>query len=139
MKKLLALVLILALLLPAAALAEDPIVGHWYMLFDKEAAPEFASTFGNSDFVIMVLSFLSDGTVFQSESDVIDKTGTATANPAGKWEKKGSKYEYSVLVLGSGAAMIEDGYLILQIQESDIYLRLRKLEPTDFYKDYVFR
>ena len=45
MKKLIAVIMILALLAPAAVLADrDPIVGSWYFLYDKALYPEFAST-----------------------------------------------------------------------------------------------
>ena len=142
MKKLLAVVLILALLLPVAALADDtadPIIGHWYLLFDKNVSPELASNFQDNDYIFMIFSFLSDGTILQSEIDIKDKTGNPYSGSAGKWERSGYDYSYSIIALGSGKALLEGDSLLLQMQNSTIYLKLHKLIPLDAYNDYVFK
>ena len=42
MKKILSLILILSLIIPvfATAAERDPIIGCWYLYFDKESVPE---------------------------------------------------------------------------------------------------
>ena len=141
MIKLLAVLLIFALLLPALALADDldPIVGHWYFLYDSNVSPELAPNFGDYDFIILVYSFLADGTILQAEIDVKDKSGTPFSSAAGKWEKDGYNYSFSIIGFGSGKAFIENDCLLLETQTPNIYLRVRKLAPFDAYSDYVIR
>ena len=95
MKKLIATILILALLLPAAVLAEDPIVGQWYCLFDFEKNSELASLAPGYARVIDVYFFASDGTISCLEGSVMaDGSITANFTPAGKWSKDGNKYSF---------------------------------------------
>ena len=104
MKKLLAFILILALLLPAAALAED-IVGTWYMLYDKTVVPEMAASFDNCDLIVASYSFMPDGSIILTENDVKDGNSEPHYGPTGKWEANGSEYTYSIMGLGSGRAV----------------------------------
>ncbi len=140
MKKLIIVALVLALLLPAAALAEDPdpIIGTWYMFFDRFATPEFSSNFPDVDYVLMTLTFTEDNVILYNEIDILDKVSTPSSSAIGKWEKKGSKYEYSAMMLGSGEALVNFNYILLSVQDN-IRMRFWKLNPLDPYKDYVIR
>ena len=137
MKKLIAAILIMALLLPAAALAADPIVGSWYMLYDKTLVPELADSFQNYDLIVSVYSFMEDGTIIGTENDIKDGVSTPFCRGVGKWDKALFSYKYSIVGLGSGDAKISDGFLCLKTA-SGPYLKLRKMEPYNPYTDYEY-
>ena len=143
MKKLIAIILIIALVMPALAAAEDrdPIVGSWYMLYDKELYPEMSANFSNCDWIIMVFSFLEDGTVICTENDITNNAGIPTSGTAGKWEKGNPLYKYSIVGLGQGDAYVENGCIYLHIgdENQEAYFRMRKMEPMNPYADYIFR
>ena len=142
MKKLIALLLILIMILPAASLAEDrdPIVGCWYMYYEKESFPELAETYNNNDYIIMVLIFTGDGTILTNETDIKDKAGTPVTYSAGKWQKNGSSYKFSIIGIGQGLIEIENDCILLQPSEyQNIFMKFRKLVPFDPYSDYIFR
>lgn len=142
MKKLITIILILAMLLPAAALAEDrdPIVGSWYMLYDKSLYPEMAANFSNTDLIIMIFSFQEDGTVIVTENDITNGVSKASGAVAGKWEKGDPLYKYSILGMGQGDAYVDEGCIYLNIGTEDQrgYFRMRKMEPMNPYADYIF-
>ena len=62
MKKILSLILILALAVPALALAEntDPIVGAWYVLFDYKELPSQPAIEGK-DYMLNMFFFEPSG------------------------------------------------------------------------------
>ena len=138
MKKLLAIILLVAVLLPVIALADpDPIVGCWYIHYDKSVTPELAVNFQDYDRIIAVYCFFEDGTIACLECDVIAGNSTPTYGGAGKWEKNGTEYSYSILGFGSGRCFIREGSLYLGLSNNAVYLMVRKLEPMNPYKDYV--
>ena len=136
MKKLITIILILALLLPAAALADD-IVGTWYMLYDKTVVPEMAATFDNCDLIVASYSFMPDGSIILTENDVKDGNSDPHYGPAGKWEANGSEYTYSIIGLGSGRAVVKDGMIYLTLNEK-ICIKLHRMEPFNPYTDYDY-
>lgn len=140
MKKFLCLILIVALLIPVVAFADDPIVGTWYMLYDKNKVPEMASNFQNCDLIISTYSFLSDGSIYLAEHDVTDKNSVPMSAVAGKWEKQTFDYTYNVIGLGSGKAIVDKDEIYLEINStSHLYLKLRRMLPYDPYSDYVVK
>ena len=142
MKKMLVVLLILALSLPVTAFATDidPIVGQWYFAFDSVASPEFAANFAPYEKVIGIYLFQENGTVMCLELDILDGAGTPTYLAQGKWEKDGDQYHCSIIGFGEGAATIEDDSLLLGIESaSGVFIRFRKLIPFNPYKDYVYR
>ena len=141
MKKVFALLLALALLFAVSSLADntDPIVGSWYMLFDSTLSPEMAPNFQNYDYIICVYSFMSDGTILLTENDIKDNVGTFNTAVCGKWEKKGSNYEYNIIGFGSGKAKVESDLIYLQISENNIYIEFKKMVPFDFYSGYSYK
>ena len=142
MKKLITVILILAMLLPAAALAEDPdpIVGSWYIMLDikgsilEQAFPEDALRF------ISIMTFTEDGKILYGEQDYYGSGKIDAPQPAiyGKWEKNGSKYGISILAKGTDQAFIEDGLLYVAAFNEGIYFGYRKMEALDLY-DEVYR
>ncbi len=142
MKRLLVILLALAMLLPITAFAADtdPIVGQWYFAFDSIATPEFAANFAPYEKVIGIYLFLENGTVMCLELDVQDGAGTPTYLAQGKWEKDGDQYHCNIMGFGEGAAIIEDDSLLMQAENAGgIYIRFRKLIPFNPYKDYVYK
>ena len=142
MKRLLIILLALALVLPVSAFAADtdPIVGQWYFAFDSVATPEFAYNFAPYDKVIGIYLFLESGTVMCLELDLQNETGTPTYVAQGKWEKVDDQYNYSIMGFGEGTAILEEDTLLLGLQNANgICVRLRRLIPFNPYKDYVYK
>ena len=139
MKKLITIILILALLLPASALADrDKIVGSWYVLNDYTEYPELASTSNGCDIIIMIYTFFEDGTIMCTENDIVGKTGNVQSSPTGKWEKTGDTYKYSMIGFGEGIIKFEEENSILLSFLDQGYFRMHKMICLNPYKDYVF-
>lgn len=138
MKKFMIALILLTLSL-SFALAEDPdsVVGTYYLFYDKSATPEMATSFGAYDRMIAVYSFLSDGSIVCLEHDVLDGSGTPFFGSAGKWEPNGQNYKYNIIGFGSGELKLYDDYVMIQINETTTYMKLRKLIPMDPYHDYA--
>ena len=142
MKKLLAVILIMGLILPAAALAEDPdpIVGSWYLLYDKSLFPEMASTFNGSDIAISVYWFMENGTIMSTENSITGTSGAPSFITAGRWSKSVDSYNYGVIGLGEGTALVEDDKILLSLPGSDgYYMVMHRMIPFDPYHDYLMR
>lgn len=140
MKKLLCVLLIAVLLLPSAVMAEetDPIIGCWYIFYDKAIAPEMASAFSGSDIALSVYQFSSSGIVYAINAQVIGTDGTADYSSAGKWVKNDSDYTVSIIGIGECPSFVQDDSLYLQIPGVDsFFMKLKKLYPFDPYKDYI--
>lgn len=136
MKKLIAVIMTLAMLLPAAALAED-VIGSWYMLYDKTVVPEMASSFNNCDLIVATYSFMPDGTIILTENDITSGESDPHCGPTGKWEANGTEYTYSIMGLGTGKAYVKDGMIYLELK-NNIFLKLRQMEPFNPYADYEY-
>lgn len=140
MKKLIALILIMAVLVPAAALADnerDPIVGSYYILFDSVLHSEFKESFGNNDLIVCVYSFMDDGRIIITENDIAGSDCTPINGVTGKWEKSGFKYTFSIVGFGTGEAYLKDNDIYLQMPKG-YYMKLHALIPFDPYGDYVY-
>lgn len=140
MKRLLTIVLILAILLPAAALAEDPIVGVWYMHIDLNKYPEMKTTFGQYDSLTDLYFFNADGTITVIEGIITDGACTPVFSSAGKWEK--SLFDYNVNIIGIGDTTMSisgnEAKLMVQNGNIKIYMKFRRLIDFDPYNDYSF-
>ena len=141
MKKLIAVALILAMLLPVtvAAAATDHLIGSWYLYYDKNYSPEMASNFEDADRVIMILTFNTDGTIMLTENDVYDEKANVVAYTAGKWERVGNKYNCSIMGFGEGTLTNHRDYILLTIDGSKIGLKFWHLKYFDPYSDYVYQ
>ena len=138
MKKLITIIMILAFLLPAAAMAEeDPIVGAWYLYFDSNVSPEFKQNFGN-DFIVSVYLFMKDGTILMTETDILDGSSQPMFGSAGKWSKETKDYKYSIVGLGEGKLFLEDERMNLQLNGTTSYMQFRKMYPFNPYQDYIY-
>lgn len=142
MKKLITLLLILALALPALALAEepDPIVGGWYLFHDNSKYPEMASNFGNNDYVFSIYFFSTDETVYLLESDIKDGASTPVFMSAGTWQKAEGELKYNCKLIGFGEVIIQltkSGEMYLASQ-SGVYLHMKWAFPFNPYEDFVY-
>ena len=140
MKRLIAIILILALAVPAAALADDrdPIVRAWYMYYNKLDAPEMESAFKGIDQQSCIYFFYEDGIIYISSIAISAKDGTPGYLSCGKWEKVNGKYNVSIMGIGQGDALIEGDNLLVNIQDN-YYFILHKLIPINPFTDYVTR
>ena len=109
MKRLITIILILALIIPAAAIADDrdPIVRAWYMYYNKFDAPEMESAFKGMDQQSGIYFFYEDGVIYISSIAISGKEGTPGYVSCGKWEKVNDKYIVSIVGIGQGDAIIE--------------------------------
>lgn len=140
MKKLLTIILIIALALPAAALADsDPIVGSWYMYMDVKTFPELKNLYMDSDYFIMIFNFMENGTILAHEIVITDNVSTPNTYPAGKWEKDENGYKYSIIGVGQNRILLENGYLYLKSgdNEYNIYMKFSPLEKFNPYVDFI--
>ena len=139
MKRLLTIILILVLILPATTIAEkDPVVGSWYLLFDKSEYPEMASTFGDADVAFSIYWFTENGTIMSTELSVIGDNGTANYVTAGRWVKEDSGYKYSIIGFGEDKAVVEGDNMFLSIPDTEgLYMMMRRMVPFNPYKDYI--
>lgn len=144
MKKLLAVILAIAMILPAAALAEekDPIIGAWYVSIDMNEYPEMKSYYGNADSVMFIYFFSEDNLIREAAIYITNGEGTQQFNTLGRWEKAEPDYLVSLLGVGENTAYIdEDDCLIIGIGNAnafDIYMRLYHIIGFDMYKDYIY-
>jgi len=138
MKKLLAIILLIAVLLPAAALADpDPIVGSWYLCYDKLEAPEMAYTFEGYDKVIVIYNYTEEGYISVLEGDINGMSCSPVFYTAGKWEKTDTGYKCSIIGSGEINLILEGDYLFSQIPDSVGYMTMRRIIPLNPYKDVV--
>lgn len=140
MRKLITVILVLALLLPALALAEqDPIVGYWYAYYDGAVYPEFMQSFGNYDSAISLYYFAENGSIILLENDMKDGSATPTFTSCGKWEKKLFSYNFSIIGLGEGTIELQtDTMKIAPSSYNGMKMTLRKIISFNPYKDFSY-
>ena len=139
MKKLLAIILILALLLPAAAMAAmDPIVGVWYIMLDYGEYPD-PSTEGK-DIMFYVLLFDSKN-VISAVTYERNKDGTMAAQAAnmGTWSKNDDG-TYTTNMIGAGTlkAVMNGDRLEVQMLEK-IWYSMQRMNFGSWYTDILSR
>ena len=139
MKKLIAVIMILALLAPAAVLADrDPIVGSWYFLYDKALYPEFASTFGDADVSMSVYWFTESGAIMSTDLAASGTSGESSFLTAGRWSRADNGYNYSIVAIGEGTILLEDDSILLSLPNMEnYYMVMRRMVPFNPYRDYI--
>ena len=141
MKKLIAVILILAMLLPVAALAEekDPIVGFWYALYDTIAYPEMKSWINGADYSAFIFFFSETGEVFYFGCQYTGLTATPFSSQIGKWKRENGKYLFDKIGYGSGfEGYILEDFLIAQIGNGNDYFKLIRMDVFNPYTDLVY-
>ena len=138
MKRAFCIFLAVLFLIPCFSLAEDKIIGSWYFYYSKTSYPEFSSSYSDADHLINIYTFLEDGTILCTANTITGSSGTPLFSSVGKWENKFYGYDYSIIGLGSGSAMVSGDVLLLKPVNYDYAIQLRKLFPFDFYHDYIY-
>ena len=140
MKKLVAIILAIVMVIPVVATAadRDPIVGCWYFFYSAKETPEMAANFPGYDEMISVYYFTEDGVIMCLELDMQNTQGTPTYIASGKWSKNGDRYTYSIVGLNGSDAFIEDNNLYMFVQDR-IYLKVRHMDFYNPYEDYIYR
>ena len=142
MKKLITIILALALILPASALAveTDPIIGYWYMFIDCKQYPEFASVVGYADNIFTMYYFHADGSVSAVSATMKDGSLTPEASAFGKWEKESDgNYMGKLFAMGNVPLELKDDTLIMYTKTSPkMGTVLRRIVSFDPYSDYVY-
>jgi len=137
MKRLITIVLILSLVVPAAALAEDPdpIVGCWYMCLDaKDTSQDFIDE--GYLYSSMIVVFTPGGQILCQNTDFKESSGTAAdVSYVGKWNKKDDKYIASIIAVGENEALFSDDILAICLFNSKQYIVLRRMTPFNIYND----
>ena len=139
MKKLLALILIVAMFMPVFATAEDPdpIVGFWYLVMDVSTFPEKIKEQLWSNIhtyrilaEVDILYFNEQGEIYAVELNYEPMMVHADdAIISGTWTKN-DKGEYNVVYKSKSApAYFDDGKLFIKYH--DVYAALRKMEYPD--------
>ena len=139
MKRFLCLLFVLVLF-PVVSFGDDPdpIVGCWYMYYDKAFTPEMESAFPGVDKMICVYVFSENGTINLTGTQVIGADGTPEYSVGGKWEKSGSSYMVSLIGYGKCKTLVDNDCLMLEIESAPgYYMVLKKMYPFDPYNDYV--
>ena len=137
MKRLITIILILAMIMPAAVCAEeqDPIIGTWYINFRIKGSP-MESDLSEFDTSIMLITFSETSSIYLIELDYSGSKLTNNGlNTIGKWEKTGTGYELSIISVGISNAVIQDGMLNAAIYNTGIYMKYRRLEEFNFYTE----
>ena len=133
MKKLIAVLLILAVLIPVTAIAErDPIVGTWYIysgIVDDSELREQAY------FELSLFHFTEDGNIFSSTYDVSDKGITTVKDykVIGLWTVKDGKYFVNIWMTGAKEVEIEANSIFIPV--NDYYIRIKKLDEVNYVTD----
>ena len=133
MKRLITIILILALLLPAAALADrDPIVGCWYVYTGVVEDPDIRK---DTYYEISTFTFTEEGGVLSSTYDISEE-GITTAKDYkmfALWTKENGKY-YVNLGLDGAVELSFDGEDMF-FPVSTYSIRVRKLKPVNYVLD----
>ena len=128
MKKVFVFLLALCFLLPAFALADDPITGLWYTYFGDTATAQTQN--------FHIFYFTDDGKITASQYDLTSE-GITTSNDynvIGIWTNDGGKYLVNIGLLGAEEVTVSDGFLFLPTPES-VKIRLRKMDLFNAVKD----
>ena len=138
MKKLITIIMILALILPAVAMASPMDNTSWYMYVDYSKYPEVQEQYGLHDHGISILTFLADHTVIRVEYRIKDSKISLVSITYGTWEHMSNlRYKYNIEGLGEGVVKYNrDLYVYLPGSSTD-YAIYKKLVKFDFETDYV--
>lgn len=132
MKKLITAILILSLLLPAASLAADPIVGTWYAYTGIVEDPEIRE---QAYYEFSTFHFTENGAVFSSTYDISADGDTSCKDyhVIGMWAKEGNDYYVNLGLNGAVKLYFDKDELFFPV--SSYSLRLHKMVPVNYVLD----
>lgn len=137
MKRLIVVILILMLTLPAVVSADeqDPIIGCWYICIDANDAPQNLIDEGYI-YSSMIFVFTPGGQILYQNIDFKESSGTSSdVTYIGKWNKKDNDYIVSIISVGENKALLSDNILAACIFNSKQYIVLRKMTSLNMYND----
>ena len=139
MKKLLSVVLLLCLLIPAACAEEqDPITGAWYIMLDYSEYPATAETAGK-DYMLYIMIFEPSGRISAVSGESLQTTGLyAYGSTVGTWEKNGDAYTVSLIGVGINSAEFSGDRLLVQMTEN-VWYSMRRMDLANWYTDMIIR
>lgn len=139
MKKLLALILIFAFVMPAAVgeeipAAARPFLGGWYAWMVATEAPN-RSAFGDLTKMLLVITFEENGDITMTE---LDFTGSQIAQyggtVAGSWViNADGKMITRIIGTGESEALIQDGLLYASLYDTSVLYAFHPFQPLDWY------
>jgi len=140
MKKLIVIILALALILPVVSLADpDPIVGSWYVFYNASVFPETQSWMNNNDAGYWIYIFDESGDIYYYTMMRSGLVFTPQSGQIGKWIKKDNEYSISKLGYGEGFRAYFDGTdLFAQFGTNSTFYRLRRMDAFDPYNDMKY-
>ena len=138
MKRLITIILIIALAVPAAAISEnDPIVGGWYIMFDYNDMPYTDPSVAGKNYMIYTLFFEESGSISGFSGESVQGVGFyGSGSTLGTWLKNGDKYTVNIVGIGIGDATIENDRLIVKMT-ANIYYSMRRLEWGSWENDLI--
>ena len=135
MKKLITVILILALAVPIAASADDqdPIIGCWYMCIDAKDSSQDVIDEGYL-YEPTIFLFTPGGQILFQRTEFKESSGTVTdVTYIGKWSKKDDKYFVSIISVGENEALLYDNVLAACVLNPKQYILLQRMIPFDVY------
>lgn len=138
MRKLVTIMLILALAVPAAVAAEnDPIVGGWYIMLDYNDMPYDDTLADGKNYMIYMLFFEESGTISGFSGESIQGAGFyGYGSTLGTWLKNGDGYTVNIIGIGISNSTIENDRLIL-FASDNIYYSMRRLDWGSWENDLI--
>jgi hypothetical protein len=137
MKRIIVLLIVIVIsILTFTAFSEtDNAVGVWYFYLDFKTYPEMKGSYGDYDSLICSYAFLENGTIYEIDITTKDNVVDTNSGVAGKWEKDGTNYKYSIIGIGEGSFEIKNDGLWLTHPVSHLSMRLRRMMSMNPYAD----
>ena len=140
MKKLLIVILAMALLLPAVTLADpDPIVGAWYVFYDANVHSEVRTWINGCDSSLFIFYFDESGDIYQNTISRTYLNFAPASTQIGKWAA-GTDGHYVISIVGRGEtfdAYFDNEDMIAQLGGDQTYFRIRKIVVLNPYVDLM--
>lgn len=144
MKKLIIVILILAMIVPVTSMADEisteepraPLVGYWYLLIEKEELPEKMQKELNKGFYtspmvseLTIYRITEDGMIYQIAGNFLGSYSEAHGgNVGGSWIKT-DESEYIVTIVGKGSGIVNfEGTRMYIYFGDDTYFAFHKME-----------
>lgn len=140
MKIIISVLLIVCMLVPAVAFADDqdPITGAWYIMLDYREGPQTSQTIGKT-YMIYVLFFEESGSISAVSGEIMEATGlTASGTRVGTWVNSNGKYTVSIVGIGTYPAEFSGDRLLVQVTSSAWY-SMQRMNVGNWYTDIVMR
>lgn len=137
MKRLITIILIITLAVPAAVIAEqDPIVGGWYIMFDYHDMPYTDPSADGKNYMIYTLFFEESGTIAGFSGESTQNIGFLGSGATyGTWQKDGDVYTVNLFGIGASHPVISNGRLYIQVM--NVYYSMRRLFWASWEKDLI--